>query len=122
MAFSENAFRAYPMRTPGNVRTWKFGGGNGNTTGILLTNPTAIMCEVLGNSFDSGTATLQYATDNSTFATLPTAVVAFTATGVKLVNPTDCKSGYYRIALTGTAGAAADLVCNLIALNSTDVA
>lgn len=120
MAFSETAFKLYALRVPGNVRTWAFGGGNGNTTGVFLTLPTNIEIEVFG-VFDSGTVTVQFAADNSTFAVLTTATITFTTAGVKLISKNDCQTGFFRLALAGTAGATSDLIANLIALGSTDV-
>jgi hypothetical protein len=121
MAFSTTAAKTYPMRSPGVVRTWMFGGGNGRTTGLAVTNPTAIFVEVYGTSFDSGTATVQYASDNATWANLTTVSLAFTANGTGIIANADTKTGFYSINLTGTAGTASNLVANIIALGATDV-
>lgn len=119
MAFTEGGAKLYALRAAGHIRHWKFGGGNGNTTGLFLTAPTSIEVEVFG-VFDSGTVTVQYSTDNVTYVALSTATITFTTSGVKLISKNDCLTGFYRLALTGTAGATSDLVGNLISLGSTD--
>lgn len=120
MAFTEHGFKSHAVRVPGNTRTWKFGGGNGNTTGLLVTAPIGLLAEVFGPSFDGGRATLQYSTDNVTFNALA-ANVAFTSSGLQLIAPPDTKTGYYRFAVTNAAGTALDLVAILVAVGSTDI-
>lgn len=120
MPFSEQGFKAYPLRSPGNVRTWKFSstGGNGNTTGQLVTQPQSILFECFG-TFAAWTVTVQFSIDNSSYAPLATASLVFTSSGVLLVSPQDVKTGYYRLALTGSSGNP-DLVCNMISIGSLD--
>jgi hypothetical protein len=114
----------YAMSGRGNVRTFFLSDSattNGNSASVYITNPASIYVEMFGGQagFGSGTMTLTYATDNTTFTTLPTAAVACTADCVKFVASADERSGYYRIERTGSA-AAYNVVVNLIANGSVD--
>lgn len=120
MAFTETGFKAYAVRDSGNVRTWFFGStsGNGNTTGQLLTQPRSVLVEVFG-TFAGSTVAVQFSTDNVTYAALANAPLVFTAAGLLSVHPNDCRTGYYRLALTTVGNPS--LVANMLSVGSLDV-
>lgn len=121
MAFAQTTYQQLIFRNPGVARMWIMGGGNGNGSGALITSPTAMIWLVYGTSFDSGTVTIKYGTNNSTFAVLTTAGISFTANGMASVTPNDCLTGYYRPELTGTAGTASNLTIVCLALEGNDL-
>ena len=105
--------------SPATVHVFKITGAiadtAANTAGVLVTSPTGISFhEVLAND-DGGTVTVEYSANGSSYAALGTSI-AFTATGSAGVASADLLTGYYRLAYSAPAGAAAkDVVVVMVA-------